>query len=259
MNTMGATGSVVIDCFPESAERYRDDFAIVVVDVLRATTTATTAISLGWRVFPAQTTDEAFRIAEGLVDPLFVGELGGHIPFGFDLPNSPVQVSVLSLFKMGRISNPQRPIVLVSSSGTNLLANARGAPAVYVACARNFSAVADYIHGRHTRVAILGAGTRGQFRREDQIICAWIAERLICRGYEALTESTTGLIERWSKADPAEMGRGRSGEFLRQSGQLLDLEFVLHQIDDLDVVPTLVDKELVCVQGTCKTPATVEI
>jgi 2-phosphosulfolactate phosphatase len=259
MNKMVATKTVVIDCFPESAEHYRDDFAILVVDVLRATTTATTAISLGWRVFPAQTTDDALMLAEGLEDPLLVGELGGHIPFGFDLPNSPVQVSALSLFRMGRISDPKRPIILVSSSGMNLLTNAKGAPAIYIGCARNFSAVADYVIGRHPRVAILGAGTRGQFRREDQIICAWIAERLINAGYSALTESTSELVGRWHKVDPAEMGRGRSAEFLRQSGQLLDLEFVLHHIDDLDVVPTLIDAELVCVQGTCKTPATLEI
>ena len=51
--------SVVIDCFPESAEKYRDGYAVVVIDVIRATTTATTAVSLGRRVFPAQTTDEA--------------------------------------------------------------------------------------------------------------------------------------------------------------------------------------------------------
>jgi 2-phosphosulfolactate phosphatase len=259
MNQMADNKSVVIDCFPESAEHYREDFAIIVVDVLRATTTATTAVSLGWRVFPAQTTDDALVLAKSMEDPLLVGELGGHIPFGFDLPNSPLQISALSQFKMGRVSDPKRPIILVSSSGMNLLTNAKGAPALYIACARNYSAVADYVTGRHSRIAVLGAGTRGQFRREDQIICAWIAERLIDVGYSALTATTSELVERWHKIDPSEMGRGRSAEFLRQSGQLLDLEFVLHHIDDLDVVPALVDTELVCVRGHCRVSATVEI
>ena len=66
MNKMVNTKSVVIDCFPESAEHYRDDFSIIVVDVLRATTTATTAINLGWRVFPAQTTDDALMLMDAL-------------------------------------------------------------------------------------------------------------------------------------------------------------------------------------------------
>ena len=34
--------SVVIDYLPACAEHYRDEYAIVVIDVIRATTTATT-------------------------------------------------------------------------------------------------------------------------------------------------------------------------------------------------------------------------
>jgi hypothetical protein len=32
--------SVVIDCFPESAAAYKEGFAVVAIDVIRATTTA---------------------------------------------------------------------------------------------------------------------------------------------------------------------------------------------------------------------------
>jgi len=39
--------SVVIDSFPESALRYRDNYAIVVVDVFRFSTTVATALNLG--------------------------------------------------------------------------------------------------------------------------------------------------------------------------------------------------------------------
>ena len=46
--------TVVIDCFPESAKKYRDSHAIVAVDVIRATTTVVTAVSLGWECFPTQ-------------------------------------------------------------------------------------------------------------------------------------------------------------------------------------------------------------
>ena len=238
--------SVVIDCFPECAENYRDKYAIVVVDVIRATTTATTALNLGRRVFPAQSTNDAFILAESLKAPLMVGELGGNMPYGFDSPNSPVQVSALSAFASGSISDPERPVVLVSSSGIRLLLNSAGAEAVYVGCARNYSAVTNYIQGRHPRIAVLGAGTHGQFRREDQIICAWIAEGLMNAGYEAMTSQTSKLVSHWHGVDPSEMGSGRSAEYLRQSGQLLDLEFIMHHIDDIDTVPALVEDELLC-------------
>src|SRR5262245_31733324 len=143
-------GTVTIDCFPEAAERYLDGYAIVAIDVIRATTTATTAVSMGWRVFPARTTDEAAARAAELSEPLLVGELGGNTPFGFDLTNSPVQIAVRT--------DTHRPMVLVSSSGTQLVVGAAPAEAVYLACLRNFSAVARHIAARHSRVAIIGAG-----------------------------------------------------------------------------------------------------
>ena len=107
------SGTVVIDCFPEHAARYRNWDAIVVVDVIRATTTATTAVSLGRRVFPVQTTDEASIVASTLTEPLLVGELGGNMPYGFDITNSPAEVA--------RRTDTHRPMVLVSSSGIQLL------------------------------------------------------------------------------------------------------------------------------------------
>ena len=232
-------GSVVVDCLPESAERYRDRYAIVVVDVIRATTVATTAVSLGSRVFPAKTTDEACVIAARLNDPLLVGELGGNKPYGFHMTNSPVQLVARK--------DLHRPMVLVSSSGTQLLLNAVGSEAIYLACFRNFSAVARHIDGRHERIAVLGAGSRGQFRREDQMGCAWVAEKLILAGYRAETQKTSELVARWHEAPVDAIRGGKSAEYLNRSGQLEDLEFILAHIDDLDTVPSLVNGELISV------------
>jgi 2-phosphosulfolactate phosphatase len=240
-------GSVVIDCFPDSALRYKELYAIVVIDVIRATTTATTAISLGRRIFPARTTDEAAERASCLENPLLVGELGGNMPYGFDVTNSPAQIA--------QRTDIHRPMVLVSSSGTQLLMNAAGGPAVYIACLRNLSAIAGYIAGKHDRVAILGAGTRGQFRREDQMGCAWVAERLVRCGYRAETPETDQYIARWRDVSPEEVRGGRSAAYLRKSGQEQDLEFTVHHIDDLDVVPSLVNNELIRLAGTVLKPA----
>lgn len=230
-------GVVAIDCFPESAERYRERYAIVVVDVIRATTVAATAVSMGRRVFPARTADDASIVAASLKEPLLVGELGGNMPYGFDLTNSPAQIAVRT--------DVQRPMVLVSSSGTQLLMNAAGGAAVYVGCLRNVSALARHLAASHERVAVLGAGTRGQFRREDQIGCAWVAEKLVAAGYFAETPRTSELIARWRGADLQVIRGGRSAAYLCRSGQQEDLEFVLSHVDDLDVVPRLVGGELV--------------
>lgn len=233
-------GRVVIDCLQESTFRYRTEYVIVVVDVIRATTTAATALSLGRRVFPARTCDEAFVVASTLKNPLLVGELGGNMPYGFDLTNSPAQIAARD--------DIERPMVLVSSSGTALLMNSAGSEAVYIACFRNFSAVAKRLIGNYERVAVLGAGTRGQFRLEDQMCCAWIAEKLVQAGFEAETPHTREYIYRWSGADVQEAAKSESADYLRNSGQNEDLDFVLNHVDDLDIVPSLINYELKAVE-----------
>lgn len=239
-------GTVVIDCYPESAARYRDRYAIVVVDVIRATTTATTAVGMGRRVFPVRTSDEAFVLAATLEEPLLVGELGGNMPYGFDLTNSPVEIS--------RRTDVHRPMILVSSSGTQLLLNSEGGEAVYIACFRNFSAVAAHIAGRHERVAILGAGSRGRFRREDQMGCAWVSGKLVAEGYQPENGATAELIERWRGFSPEEARNGKSAEYLRTTGQERDLDFIVGHIDDMDAVPALVNRELAMVSGKLLQP-----
>jgi 2-phosphosulfolactate phosphatase len=230
-------GKVVIDSFPESAARYKDHYAIVVVDVIRFCTTATTAVAQGRSVFPATTTDEAFAIAESLENPLMAGELGGNMPYGFHVNNSPAQIAARS--------DVERPMVLVSSSGSQLLSNAAGGEAVYAACLRNMTAIAEHIARHHERVAILGAGTWRQFRREDQMACAWIAEKLVASDFSAVDEATRNYLSRWSGLSPEEIRGGKSAEYLRRSQQSDDLEFILTHIDDLNVVPILIKGELV--------------
>jgi len=239
-------GSILIDCFPECALRYKDRYAIVVIDVIRATTTATTAASMGWRIYPARTTDEAAEIASMLDRPLLVGELGGSMPYGFDMTNSPAELV--------RRTDTDRPMILVSSSGTQLLMNAAGSTAVYIACFRNLTAVADHIAGRHDRVAILGAGTRGQFRREDQMGCAWVADRLMKLGYAPENDATEQYAAAWRGISPEVVRSGRSAAYLLNSGQERDLDFTLQHIDDLDIVPALVNNELVPAAGTAAKP-----
>jgi 2-phosphosulfolactate phosphatase len=136
-------------------------------------------------------------------------------------------------------------MILVSSSGTQLILNSDGCDVLYIACLRNYSAVARLAAGQHSRIAVLGAGTRGRFRREDQIGCAWVAEKLIELGYEAENQETAEYLERWHNVNLDTIREGQSADYLRRSNQLEDLEFVLNHIDDLDTVPCMVDGELV--------------
>ena len=92
---------VAIDSFPDAASRYPGQ-AIVAVDVIRATTTAVTAVNRGHRLFVGASLEHATSLARKLDSPLLVGELGGNMPYGFDLQNSP------SLVDHGFLSRSQR-------------------------------------------------------------------------------------------------------------------------------------------------------
>ena len=103
------SSTVVIDCFPESAERYVADHAIVVVDVIRAATLVVTAVADGRRCLLASSPDDAFAKRDRLGDAIVTGEVGGHMPEGFDLNNSPADLH--------RRDDAPRPVMVVSRSG----------------------------------------------------------------------------------------------------------------------------------------------
>lgn len=220
--------TVVIDCFPESVETYRNGYALVAVDVIRATTTAVTCVALGRRCFPAPTLEAAVPLAAKLTNPLLVGELGGSMPYGFDMNNSPADLEART--------DIHRPMLLLSTSGTRLICNAAESQAMYVACLRNYTAVANYLLTHHHRVALIGAGSRGEFRNEDQLCCAWIAELLLGAGYVAQDERTVEIVQRWSGQPVEAITEGASADYLRNTGQQRDLEFILSHVDDLDEV-----------------------
>ncbi|MGH2447962.1 MAG: 2-phosphosulfolactate phosphatase [Chloroflexota bacterium] len=219
---------VAIDCFPESVSSYAGGYAVVAIDVIRATTTAVTAVDLGRRCFPVPSLEAAVPVAAWLNYPLLAGELGGNMPYGFHITNSPAQVA--------RRSDIDRPMILLSTSGTQLICNAAESQAMYVACLRNYSAQIEYLVDRHPRVAIIGAGSRAEFREEDQLGCALVAAGLLEAGYQPVNEQTRAVIDRWAEAPVEAILGGKSAEYLRRSGQDADLEFVLTHINDLSGV-----------------------
>ena len=217
--------------------RYREGYAIVAVDVIRATTTAVTAVSMGRRCFPVPSIEHALPIAARLDQPLLVGELGGNMPYGFDLTNSPAELA--------QRRDVSRPMILLSSSGTQMIHNAGECDATYVACLRNVTAVVEHLLDRHRRVAVIGAGTRGEFREEDQYCCARVAGPLVEAGFAPEDQQTRDVLARWTGKPFDSWKDSRSVEYLRKSAQLRDLDFILEHIDDVPAAFMLKHGEIV--------------
>ena len=240
-------GSVIIDYLPESVKRYRSGWAVVAIDVIRATTTAITAAASGRRCYPCPNIEAAQVVAQTLDDPILAGELGGDLPAGFEVQNSPAEFASRT--------DIYRPVVLVSSSGTKVIAEATECETNYLACFRCTSALARHLKQNHERVALIGAGTKDEFREEDQICCAWIAAALIDAGYSAGTSLTDQVTTRWGRARASACLCSRSVDFLRRSEQVRDLDFVLAHIDDLDQVFQMRNGEVRVIREAACAPA----
>ena len=85
-------------------------------------------------------------------------------------------------------------------------------------------------------MALLGAGTKGEFREEDQLGCAWIAVGLLKAGYEPENASTAAIIDRWSGMPVHVIADGASAAYLRRTNQIKDLDYILEHVDDLSEV-----------------------
>src|SRR5690349_6732101 len=125
---------VAIARYPSLGEA-DDGWTIVGIDVIRATTTAVTAVAAGRRCFAVPSIEAAVPLAARLESPLLVGELGGNMPYGFHLQNSPAE--------MDRRTDLERPVILLSTSGTALLCDAARHGRTYAACLRNVRATLE--------------------------------------------------------------------------------------------------------------------
>jgi 2-phosphosulfolactate phosphatase len=229
--------TVVIDSFPFRNDRHLQDYAVVAIDVIRASTTAITAVAAGRKCFPVVSVEAAFQLREQFPDCLLAGEVSGLMPAGFDMNNSPAELA--------RRSDHERPLVLLSSSGTKLMVESGTSSAAYVACLRNYKAVAAHIARRHERIAVLGAATRGEFREEDQLCCTRIAAELVRFGHQAEDRQTVRLIQRWSTSSVLVCAAGNSAAYLRRSGQLDDLNFILSHVNDVALAFQMSNGEIV--------------
>ena len=143
-------------------EAHVRDRAVVVFDVLRATTTIVTAISSGAkevRIFGSL--DAASLAASEFAGPkILAGESRCLAPPGFDLGNSPGD------FTPQRVAG--KTIFLSTTNGTRAIVAAQGAARLFVAGIVNVTAMANLLKELDMDVTLLCAGTDGLEAPEDE-------------------------------------------------------------------------------------------
>jgi 2-phosphosulfolactate phosphatase len=182
--------------------------SVVVLDILRATTTIAFALAGGAKaVLPAASTEEALRIAQNLErdDMLLAGERRSvRIP-GFALGNSPLEFTPEAV--------RGKTIVMTTTNGTQALIAAQGAREIIVGAAVNFALVVQRARAaleQHGDLAILCAGRERQFALEDAFAAGRLAKVLLPEGGLRRVEVNDGALasleiarhfgERWLRA-----------------------------------------------------------
>lgn len=149
---------------------------VVVVDVLRASSTVVTALANGARaVIPAADLGEAGRLAASLdADVSLVGgERGGERLAGYAAGNSPLEYTPEAV--------AGRTVVLTTSNGTAAMALARAGAGGAVGTFLNAGAVAAHVRAAleaGQAATILCAGSGGRVSLEDTLCAGLLVDRV---------------------------------------------------------------------------------
>ena len=160
--------------FPETDDQFSDSI-VVMIDVLRASTTAAAAIMNGAKeVIPTDSLDKAVKIYSSLSKEIrfLGGERNGLKPSGFDAGNSPLEYTEKQV--------KGKTVILTTTNGTKTFLKAKLAAVKLIAGFVNHQVIINYLVKKieemsadnpDLKIFFLCAGTNGRLSYED-MICA---------------------------------------------------------------------------------------
>lgn len=175
---------VIISADYIDSESLRGKVAVV-IDMLRATSVITTALSNGAkRVIPVVSVEDAFNRAEELKaigeDVLLGGERKALKIDGFDFSNSPLE------YKKDIVEG--KNVIMSTTNGTRALNLCSKADKVIIASVLNGQAVAKYLENEEKEVVFVNSGTNGEFSSDDFICAGYIISELCKNKANELTD-----------------------------------------------------------------------
>jgi 2-phosphosulfolactate phosphatase len=166
---------------------------VVVIDILRATTTMVVAYENGANnVIPVEHLEDALVYREQ--GYLIAGERNGVKVEGFDMGNSPQE------FTKDIIEG--RNIVLSTTNGTKAINACSAAKFRYVSSFRNIDAMAKTIIENNHNVLLFCAGWKDKFNLEDTVFAGALAQQLLDNGFTTNDDATRMACSLWNLAKP---------------------------------------------------------
>lgn len=148
------------------------DCVVVVIDILRATSTISTALYNGAKaIIPVDSVEKCIRLGRDL-ECITAGERDGKVAEGLQYGNSS--------FEYPREFIEGKTLVLTTTNGTKLLhmALAKGATEIITGSFLNLSAVCDHLLAQNKNVILACAGWKDKVNLEDTLFAGAVASRI---------------------------------------------------------------------------------
>jgi 2-phosphosulfolactate phosphatase len=171
----------------------KDDFVVVLVDILRATTSICTAVANGVEaIVPVASHAEARRLkSEGFL--VATEKDGVQLDFA-DFGNS--------AFSFTRDAIGGTTLVYCTTNGTRALKLAEGADGIVIGAFINISALTAWLVRRQKNVVILCSGWKNKFCLEDALFAGALTARLLeTGGFRTGCDSARAATDLWRLAE----------------------------------------------------------
>jgi len=230
---------------PAIYDKHADDHNIVViVDILRATSTICAAIHNGVKsIIPVATVDEAREMKQQ--GYMVASERDGYVLDFADFGNSP--------FNFTPEIVGGKEIAYSTTNGTRCIHMASHSKAVVIGSFLNISVLADWLIQQDAPVLIFCASWKDRFSLEDTVFAGALAERLMNSGkFETICDAVTASIDLWNLAKTdlyAYIQKAAQKGRLASKGLDDCIEYCLTE-DLCPVIPLFQDEKLVDIFGT---------
>jgi len=217
----------------------KDNFIVVLVDILRATTSICAAFDNGVKnIIPVSTLEEAKAMKDQ--GYLVASEQDGRKLDFADFGNS--------AFNFSREAIGDRTLVYCTTNGTRALEIARKAEKIAIGAFINLSALVDWLITQDKNVVILCSGWKNKFCLEDTLFAGALTDRLLnSRRFTTRCDSAAAAIDLWRLARPDILGYIEKAAH-RHRLKKLNLDDVIpfsFKLDQTKVVPVFEGKEIV--------------
>lgn len=211
---------------------------VVVIDVLRATSVITTAISNGCKeIIPVLEVEEALSLANK-GECILGGERNALKIDGFNCSNSPLEY-------INDVVENKR-LIITTSNGTKAIKRSEGAKHILIGAMINGKAVARRVLSLREDLVIVNAGTHGEFSIDDFICGGYIIDCILKENLKVELSDIAKTAHHIYNISPdlSFIKQAKHYNRIKELGLEEDLEYCLKK-DIIDIVPEYVDGKIV--------------